>query len=173
MRLARNASDQFLTQSERVLGWGIASALFAMMLLTFCDVIGRKFIGSSIPGVVEITELLMLGVIFLGMPLCSIKSEHVIFDLLDKFLPSFLAGLQHRFSHLCCALLLGGGFWLVWERAARTMTQGDQTSSLQIPLGPFYYCTAAMLFLTALVHLVLAFKPTKLEDDSSISGGAL
>jgi hypothetical protein len=39
-------------------------ALFAMMLLTFADVFSRKFLGNSITGAVELTELLMLVMIF-------------------------------------------------------------------------------------------------------------
>ena len=33
---------------------------------------------------------------------------------------------------------------------------GDITARLEIPLGPFHRMVAAMLLLTALVHLVLA-----------------
>jgi TRAP-type transport system small permease protein len=142
-----------------------------MMLLTFCDVIGRKFVGSSITGVVEVSELLMLTLIFTGLPLCSMRSEHVIFDLLDKFLPRFLARFQNFLAHSICFVLLAGSTWLVFERAARTMEQGDITAQLLIPMGPFYYGTALMLAITALVHSYLAFQPV--QDDDEIKAGAL
>ena len=78
---------------ERLLGYVAASGLFGMMLLTFVDVVGRKFV-VSIPGSLEITELLMLVVIFVGLPLASLKGEHVFFDLLDQFLPEGLRKVQ-------------------------------------------------------------------------------
>lgn len=143
-----------------------------MMLLTFCDVIGRKFLGSSITGVVEVSELLMLTLIFTGLPLCSLRSEHVIFDLLDKFLPRSLSNFQNFLAQAICFVLLAGSTWLVVERAARTMDQGDITAQLLIPLGPFYYGTALMLAVTALVHLYLAFQPVQ-DDDDEIKAGAL
>jgi TRAP-type transport system small permease protein len=157
---------------ETVLGWGVALALFSMMTLTFCDVIGRKFVGSSIPGVVEVSELLMLAVIFIGLPLCSLKSEHVIFDLLDKILPKFLSLYQHVIAQVASAILLAGATWLVWNRAVRTLEQGDITAQLLIPLGPFYYAAAILLAATAIVHLALALQGPEPESDE-IKAGAL
>ena len=37
-----------------------ASTLFAIMVLTFFDVSGRKLLSQSIPGSLEITEMLMV-----------------------------------------------------------------------------------------------------------------
>ena len=36
-----------------------ALALFAMMALTFADVVGRKFFDNSLTGAVELTEIFM------------------------------------------------------------------------------------------------------------------
>jgi TRAP-type transport system small permease protein len=157
---------------ETVLGFGVAIALFAMMTLTFCDVIGRKFVGSSIPGVVEVSELLMLAVIFIGLPLCSLKSEHVVFDLLDKFLPKFLSLYQHLIAQVASAILLAGAAFLVWNRAQRTLEQGDITAQLMIPMGPFYFAAAVLLAITAITHLALALQGPE-PDSDEIKAGAL
>jgi TRAP-type C4-dicarboxylate transport system permease small subunit len=143
---------------ERLLGYVVAVGLFGMMLLTFADVVGRKFF-VSIPGSLEITELLMLVVIFFGLPLASLKGEHVFFDLLDQFLPGRLRTAQAALANAICAGLLLGASWLVWGRAARTASQGDITAQLQISVAPFHYMAACLLLLTALVHLVLVFRP--------------
>ena len=66
-------------------------ALFAIMALTFFDVLGRKFLSNSIPGSLEITELLMVVVIFGALPLVSERGEHVEFDSLDPYLPLLAA----------------------------------------------------------------------------------
>lgn len=142
------------TALERTLGLIAGAALFGMMLITFADVIGRKFLAASIPGSVEITELLMLAVIFAALPLTSLKGEHVLFDLLDPMLPAGLRTWQHRLSNLVCAALLGAAAWLVETRALRTGGQGDITAQLEIAIAPFQHGTALMLLLTALVHLV-------------------
>ncbi len=141
---------------ERALGMGAALSLFAMMLLTFCDVVGRKFLGESIVGSLELTELLMLGAIFFALPLASLKGEHVVFDLLDVFLPPPIRKLQGIISNVFCALLMAGAAWLVWLRALRIMEDGDQTAQLAIELAPFVVLTALLLLATAIMHLVLA-----------------
>jgi TRAP-type C4-dicarboxylate transport system permease small subunit len=143
---------------ERWLGYVAAAALFAMMTLTFVDVVGRK-VWSSIPGSLEVTELLMLVVIFVGLPLASLKGEHVFFDLLDQVLPERARVLQSALSNGICAVLLGGAAWLVWVRAGRTAGQGDITAQLEIGIAPFQYAAAALLLLTALMHVVLIARP--------------
>ena len=149
---------------ERLLGIAAGLALFGMMALTFVDVVGRKLFETSVTGSVELTELLMLGVIFIALPLTSLRGEHVIFDLLDPVLPRPLKRLQHTFANLVCVALLAGSAWLVLLRAARTADQGDTTAQLLLPLAPFQFVAGAMLLVTALMHLVLAFRAAPDSD---------
>ena len=83
-------------------------ALFAMMALTFADVIGRKFVGNSLPGAVELTEIFMVLMIYFALPLASIAGEHIVFDLLDRMLPPALLRWQKSLSHGLTALDLPG-----------------------------------------------------------------
>jgi TRAP-type C4-dicarboxylate transport system permease small subunit len=85
-------------------------------------------------------------------------SEHIVFDLLDRVLPAALLRWQQRLSQGLTAAVLGGGAWVVWEKAQRTAAYGDHTATLEIPIAPFHTLAAAMLALTALVHLVLAWQ---------------
>ena len=71
-----------------------ALALFAIMWLTLVDVSGRKLLSDSMPGSLELTELLMVVVIFAGLPLVSLRGEHVVFDSLDPLLPAGLRRAQ-------------------------------------------------------------------------------
>lgn len=135
-----------------------AIALFAMMVLTFADVFARKFLPNSITGAVELTELLMMVMIFFALPLASIAGEHIVFDLLDRVVPKAVLRWQHRISHALTALIFGGAAWLVWMRALRTLSQGDQTSALEIKIAPYQFLAAVMLVLTALMHAWLAWK---------------
>lgn len=141
---------------KKTLGVGAAAALFLMMLLTFADVVGRKLLNSSIIGNVELTELCMLGTIFIAMPLVSLAGEHVIFDLLDPMLPASLQRWQRVISNAFCALLVLGGAWLIHGRAARVFEDGDTTAQLQIPTGAFIQAASVMLLCTAIMHAVVA-----------------
>ncbi len=135
-----------------------ALALFAMMGLTFADVVGRKFFDNSLTGAVELTEIFMMLMIFFALPLASLAGEHIAFDLLDRSLPSAVLRWQRSLAHLLTALIFCGASYVVLERAARTMEYGDTTSSLQIRLGPFHYLIAVLLAVTALTHAWMAWR---------------
>jgi hypothetical protein len=60
---------------EIVCGTLSGMALLGIMVLTFLDVSGRKIWSNSIPGSLELTELLMVIVIFGALPLVSLKGE--------------------------------------------------------------------------------------------------
>ncbi len=142
---------------ERGLGYLASACIFVMMALTFVDVVSRKLLFTSVPGSVEVTELLMLVLIFSALPLTSLRGEHVFFDLLDNLLPRRLRRVQAALSNAFCALLLAGASWLVFQRAQRTAEYGDITAQLQIGIAQFHYLAAAMLLLTAVMHAYLAF----------------
>src|SRR5690606_32177811 len=143
---------------ENLLALVSGIALFVMMCLTFVDVIGRKFFHASLTGGVELTEIAMLLTIFFALPLTSIAGEHIVFDLLDRVVPTWMRRWQHSIAHLVSAALFAGGAWVVHLRAARALEYGDTTAQLNIPLGPFQYLIAAMLVLTGIIHLLLALR---------------
>ena len=72
MRARTIARVEIMQRLQSLVSTVAALALFAMMVLTFADVVGRKLLGDSIPGAVELTELCMLVMIFMALPLASI-----------------------------------------------------------------------------------------------------
>ena len=136
-----------------------ASALFAIMVLTFFDVGGRKFFSNSIPGSLEMTELLMVIVIFAGLPLVSERGEHVIFDSLDHFWPAAFVKLQKALVHLLCATMMLALAYLMWQTGTQFAGYGETTAQLKIPKAPFIWGMAIFCGITGIVHAVLAFFP--------------
>ena len=132
-----------------------AIALFAIMALTFFDVIGRKLASNSIPGSLELTELLMVVVIFAALPLVSRRGEHVEFDSLDPYLPMWVRRAQSVFVHLLCAAVLFGLAWLMWRTGSQFAETGETTAQLKIPKYPFIHGMGVLCALTGLVHLAL------------------
>ena len=86
---------------ETLCGLLAGLALFSIMVLTFLDVGGRKLLDNSITGSLELTELLMVVVIFGALPLVSERGEHVVFDSMDPYLPDFVKKIQRA---LVCLL---------------------------------------------------------------------
>ena len=136
-----------------------ALALFAIMALTFFDVLGRKFADNSIPGSLEMTELLMVVVIFASLPLVSLRGEHVLFDSLDPYLPDAVLRLQKAFIHALLAALLIALAFLMWKTAGEFLASGETTAQLKVPKAPFIYGMAAMCGLAGLVHIAFVFVP--------------
>ena len=132
-------------------------ALFAIMALTFFDVLGRKFVSESIPGSLELTELLMVVVIFAALPLVSRRGEHVEFDSLDPYLPMWLRRLQQVVVQLVCAAALLGLGWLMWKTGSEFAQTGETTAQLKILKAPFIYGMGVLCAVTGVVHLFLMF----------------
>jgi TRAP-type transport system small permease protein len=161
---------------ERLLRWssgGLAAlALFVIMWLTFVDVTGRKFFSHSVPGGLEMTEILMVVVIFGALPLVSVRGEHVVFDSFDAYLPDWLRRVQLRLVHAVCAGAFGLMAWLMTVRAQRFAEYGDTTVHMQWPIAPVAWLMAALLLLTAAVHALFIVLPPPGETTSPHGGAA-
>lgn len=136
----------------RGLGALTGTALFAMMLLTFVDVIGRKFF-VAVPGALEVSEMLMVVLLFSGMPLVAWHAEHVCFELVDAMYKGRAALWSVRFMDGACALTFGALAWAVWGFAGRTMAEGEVSSRLHWPIGVFIYLMAALLACACAMHV--------------------
>lgn len=144
---------------ETVCGLLSGGALFAIMALTFFDVNGRKLLDHSIPGSLELTELLMVVVIFAAMPLVSQRGEHVVFDSLDSVWPEVVLRAQRVVVQLLCATAMLALGYLMWKTGAQFAINGDTTAQLGISKAPFIYGMAVLCAFTGLVHLGLIVAP--------------
>jgi TRAP-type transport system small permease protein len=148
-----------------VCGLLAAAALFIIMMLTLVDVTGRKVLSQSVPGSLELTELLMVLVIFAALPLVSLKGEHVLFDSLDAYLPVWVQRFQQGIVNVFCLAALAGLAWLMWVKGGQMAEYGDTTAQLKLPLAPFVYLMSLLCALTALVHGLLLFRPPRATRD--------
>ncbi|WP_372827389.1 TRAP transporter small permease [Polaromonas sp.] len=149
---------------ETVCGLLAAVALFAIMALTFFDVGGRKLLSNSITGSLELTELLMVVVIFAALPLVSIRGEHVVFDSLDHYLPAGLRKIQRAIMQAICAAALLALGWLMWQTGGQYLETGETTAQLKILKAPFIYGMAVLCAVAGLIHLRLMFRPSPAEE---------
>lgn len=132
-------------------------ALFAIMWLMIIDVAGRKFFSTTIPGGIELTEILMVFVIFAALPLLSWRGEHVVFDSLDGVLPVQCRKIQAFIVHVVAAGVFTCLAFQVTKRAQRFDAYGEVTSQLKLSLGLVAWSMAGFLIVTAIVHILLLF----------------
>lgn len=144
---------------EALSGTLAGAALFAIMSLTFFDVLGRKLLSNSIPGSLELTELLMVVVIFAALPLVSERGEHVVFDSLDGYLPAGVQRVQRALVNLVCGVALIGLAWLMWKSGNQFLETGETTAQLKILKAPFLYGMSVLCAATGIVHFTLVVQP--------------
>jgi len=136
-----------------LLGAVASAVLFAMMGLTVVDVVARYVFNRPLRGAFEVTELMLLVLIFAGLPLVSFSDEHATMDFIDRVLgPRAQRWLERGVQ------LVNGAFmlflaWLVWLKANRIWGYRDTTDVLRILYGPFVYFMAVTLALAGLIHL--------------------
>jgi len=129
------------------------------MALTFLDVGGRKLLDNSIPGSLELTELLMVVVIFAALPLVSLRGEHVLFDSFDTWLSPRVLRLQKAVIDLLVAIALLSLAVLMWKTAGEFAATGETTAQLKIPKSPFLYGMSVLCALAGIVHVRLIVRP--------------
>lgn len=147
-------------QADAVLGIAASAILFGMMVLTFCDVVGRYLFNRPIPGGLEVTELSLLVLIFAGLPLVSHADEHVTMDFIDKVLPRRPLNALERAVNTICASVMFFLAWQIWIKAGKIGATGDYTETLHILVAPFVYFMSVMTATTGLVHLYRIFVPS-------------
>jgi TRAP-type C4-dicarboxylate transport system permease small subunit len=146
-------------RADAVLGMAASAILFGMMTLTFVDVVMRYLFNRPLSGGFEVTELMLLVLIFAGLPLVSHADEHVTMDFIDRVLGARGRLWLGRLVHLACAAVFGFVAWQVLIKAGRIWDYRDATDVLRIVYGPFVYFMAAMIGLTGLIHLYKIFDP--------------
>jgi TRAP-type C4-dicarboxylate transport system permease small subunit len=139
--------------ADALLGVVASAILLAMMLLTVVDVVARYVFSRPLRGAFEITELMLLVLIFAGLPLVSFADEHAVMDFIDRLLSPRGQGWLERAVQLVNAAFMFLLTWLVWRKADRIWAYRDATDVLRIVYGPFVYFMAVTLALACVIHL--------------------
>ena len=150
---------QWERRAEGLLGVAASAILFVMMVLTFVDVVARYVFSRPVRGAFEVTELLLLVLIFAGLPLVTYADEHALMDFIDRPLGPRGTAVLERAVHVLCAAVMGLLTWLVWLKADRIWAYRDATDVLRIVYGPFVYFMAVTIGVTGLIHLYKAGAP--------------
>lgn len=164
MITAKNLTDRL----ETALGVASATVLFAMMLITAVDVVGRYLFNRPLAGGFELTEMMLAALIYCGLPLVSKRREHIIIDTFDGIMSRPVKHFLDVFADVVCFATLSGIGYLIFRRAARVAEYGDTTSVLKLPLAPVAYAMGTMIVIAALIHLVLIFVPHQVDEGRTI-----
>jgi TRAP-type transport system small permease protein len=141
------------------LGIVAAALMFCLMLLTCVDVVGRYFFNKPVTGGFEMTEMLLAALIFAGLPLVSLRGDHITVDLLDPVTPEWLFRIQHAAATLVGVACTGYLAWRLWLRADELALRGETTSQLGFRIAWLTWAMSLLMALTAAALVVVTFRP--------------
>ncbi len=125
--------------------------LFGMMFVTLIDVLGRYIFNSPLQGGTELTAMLLVSTIFVGLPAVCLDEENVTVDLLVGFFPAWIHPLRIRLIRILSAGVLAVVTWRLVEHGQALSSYGETTVSLHIPVAPFAYVCAVCTAIAALI----------------------
>ena len=126
-----------------------------MVLLTFADVFLRYMFGSSIPGTTELTELLMVIVVFSSIAVTQWQKSHVTMDILTSRLKDPSRALLEVATGLWSVVIV---LFCAWTTFRYGMKTSSVTLVLRIPLEPFIYFASFGFCLLAVALLAQLFE---------------
>lgn len=146
-----NRSNQpaIVRYASRALEYIGALLLFAMMMLTFVDVIARYFFNRSITGGFEVTEIMLATLIFCGLPLITLRDGHITVDLLESFLNKSVRKIRDRCVYIMVAIVLAFLGYRLWLKGITFVEYNDQTAILYIPLAPVCFIMSVLSIVSA------------------------
>ena len=113
-------------------------SLFIMMCLTIADVVGRKF-NRPILGAFELTEFLVLVLIFSFLAYAQAHKAHINVDLFMMFIPEKFKNFIELFNHITCLAIMILITWTGFEKAVEVMEAGEASPNLNVPSYPFVF----------------------------------
>jgi TRAP-type C4-dicarboxylate transport system permease small subunit len=136
------------------LGYIAAVILGFMMMLTVVDVFLRYIFNAPITGAIEISELMMVVLVFPALGWIAIERSHIRVDLVVTLL-SRRVGLIVEIITLL--LTVGTYGYITWQSILESREVDMTTSLLSVPEAPFHWVmTGGFLILClAIVSLVV------------------
>jgi TRAP-type C4-dicarboxylate transport system permease small subunit len=130
-----------------------------MMLLTIADVFLRKTFSKSILGTVEVTEFMMVILVFFALAQTEVLNGHVKVDLVMSRFGEHTQALVDTITQLVCFLLLGLFTWSALVYSGKMRASAEVSQDLWLPIYPFVYVVVAgcaLLSLTLLIKFLIA-----------------
>jgi TRAP-type transport system small permease protein len=154
LRKTAQSFARIVTSAAKIFNILGITILVMLTALTCADVIGRYLFKKPILGTTEITEYMMVCIVFLAIAWCAVKNKQIVVDIL---LMNLKPGPKTVLN--ICTHFIGLGVMVIitWRNFLETLaTQNSPRASaiLSIKAFPFYWVMTAGLALLCLVMLV-------------------
>jgi TRAP-type C4-dicarboxylate transport system permease small subunit len=143
-----------LDEVNRALHYGAGALIIAVMALTIYNVLGRWLFAAGFRGTVELTQLAMIGIVYLGLAYAQSRDNHILVDLLYNRLGARTRIALDVFATTLGVIVLGLLAWQLYQYAGVLQAGNRVTGSRGIPLAPFAFVaiTGVIAFLLAIIR---------------------
>jgi TRAP-type C4-dicarboxylate transport system permease small subunit len=160
-------SDPIYAVADRIARWlayaGMA-LLCGAMLVQISDIATRRTLGFSILGTIDLTQLGVMGCVFLAMPLAFLRGTHVGVEFLTDMLPApALRAVKLAAGLVGAAFMLALAWYGSWQ-AQGQLAQGDKSVTLGVPMILYWAPLLAGTLASAATALVAALAALRAPD---------
>ncbi len=134
--------EMIIKWATRLSGYIAGIVLFGMMMLTTIDVICRYFFNASILGVYEITEFMMVCVVFFSLSFAQKLKGHVAVNILVDRLRKKPQTIFDVFNFLISIIFLLLIAWMSFSQGIELLYSNRVSGNLNIPVYPFFFALA-------------------------------
>lgn len=148
--------DRAWRHVEGVCAYAAALLIAAAMALTVVEVLSRKLLNAPLPGVIDMFDLGMAAVAFLGASFCQRTGGHVRMEMVVRRLSGRPLWLVESLTAMLALGFVAAVGVASAEAVSRAYRVGDSTMDLLLPVWPSKVLVTLALFVLA-VRLALQF----------------
>lgn len=162
-----------------ILGLAAAVSLFTLILITASDVLSRELLQTPIPGAIQYSELLLVGVTLLALADGQRNGDHVAMELVTSRLPLRAGHLFTAFGYSIACIVLFVASWMSLGIAIDSFQTGESRIGIVaapawparavVPLG--FFVLALMMLLQTLKSIAISSGRVAPDDDDSLEYG--
>lgn len=143
---------------NRWMHWIAAATVTGMMFLTIIDIVGRRFFGRPFQGTVELTQLAMVIIIYLGFAYAENNGDHVSVDIVYGRLRRGAQLALTVITSVFGLVVIGLLSYRLYEYSGVLEGGGYTTPTRGIPQSPFALIAmgGAVMFTLALLDSAVA-----------------
>jgi TRAP-type C4-dicarboxylate transport system permease small subunit len=135
----------------------VSIVMFAMMMLTTADVVGRAF-SKPIKGSFEIVTFMLAILIFCALPLISWDEKHIKVNLFDHWIPAPILRALNVLWVVIMTAVMAAITWRMWIQADLMWAGKHVTGFLEWPIAPIVYVMSVLSGFTTIIFIMLVWQ---------------
>ncbi len=136
----------------------LALAVLSLALLSIANTLSRNLAGATLPGIAELTEILMIWITFVGLAYAVRRARHISMSALYDQLRGGVRKAMLVTISLGTAALMFYLAWVAVEYVASVYERGRVTTALRIPWWTVYVIVPGGLALAGIQYALTAWR---------------